>query len=237
MPSTEHAPGAWELSKDMEPALRELGERGDIIRTMQKALGPQGGERDPMSFQIHDGAPETPIIGRVVDKHLSDELGENLTIVVDGIDGRTHHIAGIAPERLHLEITESVLLAASEQTLATLHQFKDLGVRIAMDDFGTGYSSLSYLRSFPFDKLKIDRSFIVDLLEHQGATAIIRAITTLADALGIETTAEGVEHSDQLDILRAEGCGQIQGYLFSRPIPAQDVDALLDKLDGARKAA
>ncbi|MHB0710216.1 DUF3363 domain-containing protein [Roseomonas mucosa] len=98
--ATAHAPGVWELSKDMEPALRELGERGDIIRTMQKALGPQGGERDPMSFQIHDGAPETPIVGRVVDKHLSDELGENLTIVVDGIDGRTHHIAGIAPERL-----------------------------------------------------------------------------------------------------------------------------------------
>lgn len=94
--ATEHAPGVWELSKDMEPALRELGERGDIIRTMQKALGPQGGERDPMSFQIHDGAPETPIVGRVVDKHLSDELGENLTVVVDGIDGRTHHIAGIA---------------------------------------------------------------------------------------------------------------------------------------------
>ncbi|MFC5990745.1 DUF3363 domain-containing protein [Limoniibacter endophyticus] len=98
--ATAHAPGVWELSKDMEPALRELGERGDIIRTMQKALGPESGERDPMSFQIHDGAPETPIVGRVVDKHLSDELGENLTIVVDGIDGRTHHIAGIAPERL-----------------------------------------------------------------------------------------------------------------------------------------
>ncbi|MCO8028461.1 DUF3363 domain-containing protein [Brevundimonas diminuta] len=98
--ATEHAPGVWELSKDMEPALRELGERGDIIRTMQKALGPQAGERDPMSFHTHDGAPETPIVGRVVDKHLSDELGENLTIVVDGIDGRTHHIAGIAPERL-----------------------------------------------------------------------------------------------------------------------------------------
>ncbi|WP_281170315.1 DUF3363 domain-containing protein [Pleomorphomonas koreensis] len=98
--ATAHAPGVWELSKDMEPALRELGERGDIIRIMQKALGAHGGERDLMSFQIHDGAPETPIVGRVVDKHLSDELGENLTIVVDGIDGRTHHLAGIAPERL-----------------------------------------------------------------------------------------------------------------------------------------
>lgn len=84
----------------MEATLRELGERGDIIRTMQKALGPEGGERDPMSFHIHDGAPETPIVGCVVDKHLSDELGENLTVVVDGIDGRAHHIAGIAPERL-----------------------------------------------------------------------------------------------------------------------------------------
>ncbi|EPK3244858.1 DUF3363 domain-containing protein, partial [Pseudomonas aeruginosa] len=98
--ASEHAPGVWELSKDMEPALRALGERGDIVRTMQKALGPQGGERDPMSFHIHDGAPETRIFGRVLDKHLTDELGENLTIVVDGIDGRTHHVAGIAPERL-----------------------------------------------------------------------------------------------------------------------------------------
>ena len=98
--ATEHAPGVWELSKDLEPTLRELGERGDIIRTMQKVLGAEAGERDPMSFQIHGGAPETPIVGRVVDKHLSDELGENLTIVVDGIDGRTHHIVGIAPERL-----------------------------------------------------------------------------------------------------------------------------------------
>ena len=145
--------------------------------------------------------------------------------------------SGIAANRLELEITESLFIDNVEATLSSLHSLRALGVRVALDDFGTGYSSLSYLRSFPFDKLKIDRSFIVDLLEHKGATAIIRAITTLADALGIETTAEGVEHSEQLDILRAEGCGQIQGYLFSRPIPAQDVEALLGKLDGARKAA
>jgi len=145
--------------------------------------------------------------------------------------------SGLEPQRLELEITESLFIDNVEATLASLHSLRSLGVRVALDDFGTGYSSLSYLRSFPFDKLKIDRSFIVDLLAHEGATAIIRAITTLADALGMETTAEGVENSDQLDILRAEGCGQIQGYLFSRPIPAKDVDALLQKLDRDRLAA
>ena len=95
--ATEHAPGVWELSERMEPALRGLGERGDIIRNMHKALKADGLERDPMTFQIHDAAPETPVVGRVVDKYLTDELGENLTVVVDGIDGRTHHIAGIDP--------------------------------------------------------------------------------------------------------------------------------------------
>ena len=145
--------------------------------------------------------------------------------------------SGLEPQRLELEITESLFIDNVEATLASLHSLRTLGVRVALDDFGTGYSSLSYLRSFPFDKLKIDRSFIVDLLAHEGATAIIRAITTLADALGMETTAEGVENSDQLDILRAEGCGQIQGYLFSKPIPAAEVGALLQKLDRERLAA
>lgn len=98
--ATEHAPGVWELSERMESTLRELGERGDIIRNMHKALKADGLERDPLTFQIHDGPPETPIVGRVVDKYLSDELGENLTVVVDGIDGRTHHVAGIDPARV-----------------------------------------------------------------------------------------------------------------------------------------
>ncbi|RQP07175.1 MAG: DUF3363 domain-containing protein, partial [Paracoccus sp. BP8] len=98
--ATEHAPGVWELSERMEPTLREMGERGDIIRNMHKALKVDGMERDPLTFHIHDGPPETPIVGRVVDKYLSDELGENLTLVVDGIDGRTHHIAGIDPARV-----------------------------------------------------------------------------------------------------------------------------------------
>lgn len=98
--AVEHAPGVWELGERMEPALRELGERGDIIRNMHKALKADGLERDPMTFQIHEAAPEVPIVGRVVDKYLTDELGENLTVVVDGIDGRTHHVAGIDPARV-----------------------------------------------------------------------------------------------------------------------------------------
>jgi type IV secretory pathway VirD2 relaxase len=98
--ATEHAPGVWELSERMEPTLREMGERGDIIRNMHRALKADGLERDPLTFQIHDGPPEKPIVGRMVDKYLSDELGENLTVVVDGIDGRTHHVAGIDPARV-----------------------------------------------------------------------------------------------------------------------------------------
>ena len=98
--AVEHAPGVWELGERMEPALRELGERGDIIRNMHKALKADGLERDPMTFQLHGAAPEVPIVGRVVDKYLTDELGENLTVVVDGIDGRTHHVAGIDPARV-----------------------------------------------------------------------------------------------------------------------------------------
>jgi type IV secretory pathway VirD2 relaxase len=98
--ATEHAPGVWELGDRMESTLYELGERGDIIRTMHKALKADGLERDPMTFQIHDAAPDAPIVGRVVEKYLSDELGENLTVVVDGIDGRTHHVAGIHPARV-----------------------------------------------------------------------------------------------------------------------------------------
>ncbi|WP_458387678.1 DUF3363 domain-containing protein [Rhizobium redzepovicii] len=98
--ATEHAPGVWELSERMEPALRELGERGDIIRNIHKALKADGLDRNPTTFQLHDAAPEVPIVGRVVDKYLTDELGENLTVVVDGIDGRTHHLPGIDPARV-----------------------------------------------------------------------------------------------------------------------------------------
>ena len=114
--------------------------------------------------------------------------------------------------------------------LDVLHQIRELGVRISMDDFGTGYSSLSYLRSFPFDKIKIDRSFIRELGKKNDCVAIIRAVTRLGRSLGMITTAEGVETEEQLEILRAEGCTQVQGYLFSPPRPAAEIPAMLERL-------
>lgn len=135
--------------------------------------------------------------------------------------------SGINPSRLELEITESIFIADPEKTMATLHGLRDLGVRIALDDFGTGYSSLSYLRGFPFDKVKIDRSFVEDLGAHGSGHAVIRAITALADALGMETLAEGVENIEQFDALVTEGCKYIQGYMFSKPVGAERVLELL----------
>jgi EAL domain-containing protein (putative c-di-GMP-specific phosphodiesterase class I) len=145
--------------------------------------------------------------------------------------------SGLAPSRLELEITESVLLQDDRAVLDALHQFRDLGVRICMDDFGTGYSSLSYLRSFPFDKIKIDRSFVRELGKKDDCVAIIRAVLALGSSLGMITTAEGVETDEQLDILRAEGCMQVQGYLFSRPIQARGIPAMLRQLERHIRAA
>ena len=136
--------------------------------------------------------------------------------------------SGLAPERLQLEITEAVLLSNSDATRAALHQLRASGVRICMDDFGTGYSSLSYLRSFPFDKIKIDRSFVHDLRNTDSA-AIIRAIISLGKSLGMSTTAEGIETVDQLEHLSGEGCTEGQGYLFSKPHPAREVQAFLSR--------
>jgi diguanylate cyclase (GGDEF)-like protein/PAS domain S-box-containing protein len=137
--------------------------------------------------------------------------------------------SGLAASRLELEITESVLLQNSEATLTTLHELRAMGVRISLDDFGTGYSSLSYLRSFPFDKIKIDRSFVSELATREDSVAIIRAVTGLGRSLGIVTTAEGVENDAQLELLRREGCTQAQGYLFSQPRPASDVAMMLQR--------
>jgi len=136
-------------------------------------------------------------------------------------------MAGLAPDRLELEITESVLLHDSEANLAVLRALKRLGIRISMDDFGTGYSSLGYLRRFPFDNVKIDRSFISDLPCSSESAAIVRAVVGLGASLGVTITAEGVETRAQLDYLRSERCDLAQGYLFSRPVSGDGAAALV----------
>jgi diguanylate cyclase (GGDEF)-like protein/PAS domain S-box-containing protein len=146
--------------------------------------------------------------------------------------------SGLAAQRLELEITESVLLLGSESTLATLHRLRKMGVRISMDDFGTGYSSLSYLRSFPFDKIKIDRSFVHDASSNEDSMAIIRAVTGLGASLRMTTTGEGVETQEELDYLKREGCIEAQGYFFSQPKPASEVYKMLEgRADKARSVA
>jgi len=134
--------------------------------------------------------------------------------------------SGLHPTRLEIEITETVLLQNRETTLAVLHQLRALGIRIAMDDFGTGYSSLTYLQCFPFDKIKIDRSFVKDITENAGSLNIVRAVAALANGMGMTATAEGVETRQQLDRITSEGCTEMQGYLFSRPLPAQEIERL-----------
>jgi diguanylate cyclase (GGDEF)-like protein/PAS domain S-box-containing protein len=145
--------------------------------------------------------------------------------------------SGLPASRLELEITESVLMQNNDATLATLHQIRDLGVRISMDDFGTGYSSLSSLRCFPFDKIKIDRSFVSDLSKSEEAVAIVHAILNLAISLKMTTTAEGVETTEQQRLLQVSGCDEMQGYLFSPPRPAHEITKLLTSHNVAAKVA
>jgi diguanylate cyclase (GGDEF)-like protein len=144
---------------------------------------------------------------------------------------------GLAPERLELEITERIFLADQEHTIATLRRIKALGVRIALDDFGTGYSSLGYLRSFPFDKIKVDRAFVSDVTRRNDYVVIVQAITSIAGALGMMTTAEGVETADQRQFLAALGCDEMQGYLFSAPVPVEQIPELVTKWSAASLAA
>jgi diguanylate cyclase (GGDEF)-like protein len=132
--------------------------------------------------------------------------------------------SGLAPTRLEIEITESVLLHNKEATLAVLHQLRALGIRIAMDDFGTGYSSLTYLQSFPFDKIKIDRSFVKNITDNPSSLNIVRAVAALANGMGMTATAEGVETAEQLAQITSEGCTEMQGFLFSRPLPAAEIE-------------
>jgi diguanylate cyclase (GGDEF)-like protein/PAS domain S-box-containing protein len=159
---------------------------------------------------------------------LQFRVGNLLSVVMDALKQ-----SGLPAKRLELEITETLLLEKSSQVLATLHALRALGVRISMDDFGTGYSSLSYLRSFPFDKIKIDQSFVRDLGSNRDAQAIVRSIISLGIGLGVTITAEGVETEAELSCLRAEGCHEGQGFLFSRARPNVEIVRLLRAQCGA----
>ena len=130
-----------------------------------------------------------------------------------------------------------MLLDKTETSIAVLHRLRELGVAISLDDFGTGYSSLSYLRNFPFDKIKIDQSFVSHMAREHQSGAIVSAIAGLGDSFGIPTTAEGVETAEQLERLRAQGCTEVQGFLISRPIPAAGIADLLTSYRAGRKAA
>jgi diguanylate cyclase (GGDEF)-like protein/PAS domain S-box-containing protein len=160
---------------------------------------------------------------------LQFRTGNLLSIVTD-----VPKQSGLPARRLELEITETLLLEKSSQVLATLHALRALGVRISMDDFGTGYSSLSYLRSFPFDKIKIDQSFVRDLGANPDAQAIVRSIISLGKGLGVIITAEGVETEAELSCLRAQGCHEGQGFLFSRARPHAEIVSLLQAQRGER---
>ena len=136
--------------------------------------------------------------------------------------------SGLAANRLEVEITETVMMEDAPQAIGLLNELRSLGVRVAMDDFGTGFSSLSYLRSFPFDRIKIDRSFVRDVDSHTDARSIVRAIAGLGRSLGMAVTAEGVETPAQLEAVSQEGCDEVQGYLLSKPRPACDIPALIE---------
>ena len=137
--------------------------------------------------------------------------------------------SGINPRLVELEITESVLMRNPELAAHILRELKALGMRLSVDDFGTGYSSLSYLRSFPLDALKIDRSFVKDLIERADDAAIVKAIVALAQSLKLKTIAEGVETAAQYEILTALGCDEYQGYLYSRPVSADVIAGMLEQ--------
>jgi diguanylate cyclase (GGDEF)-like protein len=204
---------------------------------------PERGMISPLDFIPL--AEETGIIGSigewVLHRACSDALAWpssiKVAVNVSPAQFRTRNIAqlvakvladtGLKPNRLELEITESILLRDVDENLTTLRNLKSLGVRISMDDFGTGYSSLGSLRSFPFDKIKIDRSFVSDLERSQDAAAIVHAVLGLGHSLGVATCAEGVETQEQLAFLRGEGCTEVQGYYYSKPRPLGEIAEML----------
>jgi diguanylate cyclase (GGDEF)-like protein len=171
---------------------------------------------------LDDLAGWEPHIG--VSINLSPAQMRSPSLVTTLVNALAH--TGVDPARVCLEITETVLMQDSEANIETLHTLSRLGVAIALDDFGTGYSSLNYLRSFPFDKIKIDRCFVSEIDTREDCQAIVRSVVSLAKSLGMTTTAEGVERIEQVEQLRIEGCGEVQGFLYSKAVPANELSDL-----------
>ena len=155
---------------------------------------------------------------------LQFRLAELVSMVRGALDD-----AGLAPEYLELELTESLILENVEQTIRAMHELKQLGVQLSLDDFGTGYSSLSYLRRYPVDRIKIDQSFIRDMVAHASSAALVRSILAMAQNLGLKTIAEGVETTEQFEYLRKQPCDEMQGFLFSRAVPAPEIARMLSE--------
>lgn len=189
-------------------------------------IGPMG--RWALRRACRDAAAWPAQIAVSVNLSPSQVAMEGLAAVVQAALAES----GLAPERLELEITENALLAETEATLTTLRRLRALGVRIVMDDFGAGYSGVGYLRSFEFDKVKIDRSFVLRMAEDKRSMAVFRAVTSLGADLGIVTAAEGVETAEQLERVRGEGCDEAQGYYFSSARPADEAAALIERFNG-----
>ncbi len=234
------------LAIQYQPLVNLQANRISGFEALSRWEDPQRGSVPPSTFiPLAEEIGLIDLIGERVLKRACAEAAswpEHITVAVNlsPAQFRSGHLvpavkdalatSGLAPGRLELEITESIFLQDSESNLALLGQLGDIGVKISMDDFGTGYSSLGYLRSFPFDKIKIDRSFIRDLATSESSVAIVQAVCGLARSFGASTTAEGVETDDQLTQIRAEGCTEVQGYIFSRPLPASEIPALLARL-------
>lgn len=235
--------GAGEFTLHYQPLYSLTEDRITGCEALVRWRHPERGMISPAEFVPL--AEEIGLIGAIGDWVLREACREaaswptgiRLAVNLSPMQFRGRHLvesvisslatSGLDPRQLELEITESVLLQDSAANLAVLHDLKSLGVRVSMDDFGTGYSSLSYLRSFPFDKIKIDQTFVRDIIDDPNALAIIKAVTDLGASLGIVTTAEGVETVEQLEQLRRQGCQEIQGYLISRPVPPAELALLL----------
>jgi len=225
-----------EFSVDYQPVVDAAQRKIVGVEALMRWVHPQRGQVAPDTFiPIAESTGLIVLLGEQILRRACAEavgwpadikIAVNLSPIqfrkgniVDLVAAALAH-SGLAPERLELEITESVLMQKDDANLAKLHQLKSLGVAIVLDDFGTGYSSLSYLRMFPFDKIKIDRSFVAEMTTRYDCTAIVCAITGLAKSLNMLTTAEGVETRRQFELLHAAGCDQVQGFLFGKPCRA-----------------